>query len=172
MANNGLFRKFTYDGNLSEFSLRESALSFKFIVFIGPFKYGFSRITGISNQYEYKPIQEGGNNSAPYLLKMPKSGIQKITFERGIEINKMLSLGSVASLLLGGKAPTRRGQFSANNNICNIFVGGADGNIKAFYTCVTKGLLEWELGELDAMSSNPLIERMTIAHTGIKNIPI
>ena len=45
-------------------------------------------------------------------------------------------------------------------------------DIKAIYSFISQGVIEWELSDLDAARSTPLIETFTITHNGLKNIPV
>ena len=45
-------------------------------------------------------------------------------------------------------------------------------SIKAIYSFISQGVVEWEVSDLDATRSEPLIETFTITHKGLKNIPI
>lgn len=44
--------------------------------------------------------------------------------------------------------------------------------VKAIYSFISQGVMEWEVSDLDAGRSAPLIETFTITHNGLKNIPI
>lgn len=45
-------------------------------------------------------------------------------------------------------------------------------NLKAIYSFISQGVVEWELSDLDASRSAPLIETFTVTHSGLKNIPV
>ena len=62
--------------------------------------------------------------------------------------------------------------IEAKKALGTILVLDEEQDIKAIYSFVSQGVLEWELSDLNAMRSEPLIETFTITHNGLKNIPV
>lgn len=125
---------------------------------------GFSKITNIQNAVEYETIVEGGNNRYAHTLVKPYSQAQTITFERGITLrsdDKQDYLKLNPGYVL--KKPITISVFTP---------GVVQGNARSSpllksYTLSGGMVTKWELGALDAMSNEVLIERLEIAHSGI-----
>ena len=113
----------------------------------------FARISNLQSKIEYEVIHEGGNDT-PILLPIPSKQPETITFERGI-------------LLSGSEQywdPIRPGMMVKNVAIY----------VQKYRTTVRK--LEFEQGIvlskeyplLNAMSDEIYIEKLQLAHSGLK----
>ena len=136
-----------------------------FIVLFNAATLGFQSVSGISTQRSVEFISEGGRNDYPILIRKPQSEAHRLTFKRGYQMRKMSLLGLLSGYM-GSQA------IEANGALGLILVLDESQSIKAIYSFISQGVVEWEVSELDATRSTPLIETFTIAHKGLKNIPV
>ncbi len=137
----------------------------RFIVMFNIATLGFQSVSGIGTQRSVKYVSEGGRNDYPILLPQPQSEPHRLTFKRGYQMRK-LSLTGLLAGYTGSQA------IEAKKALGTILVLDEEQDIKAIYSFVSQGVLEWELSDLNAMRSEPLIETFTITHNGLKNIPV
>lgn len=140
------------------------ASDFRFRVLTGTIRYSggtipgtdirFSKISGIESAAETEEVAEGGKNSGPLLLPVPKKRHAPLVLERGFlpanhwmtRLKPGMRLGTWLQVIV----------LSENGSSIDRKFWIEDGT-------VTK----WELSELNAMGSSILIERMEILHDGI-----
>ena len=137
----------------------------RFIVMFNTTTLGFQSVSGISTRRSVDFISEGGRNDYPILIPKPQSEAHQLTFKRGYQMRKMSLLGLLSGYI-GSQAIEAKGALGL------ILVLDEDQSIKAIYSFISQGVVEWEVSELDATRSTPLIETFTIAHKGLKNIPV
>lgn len=131
----------------------EWAVNYNFKVFFGPLSFGFSKITGLSQELEYDSIEEGGRNWAPVLMRKAKAKQELLVLEHGIRTGPNLadSLGIRIGMRLIGVSI-----LIMNQNAC----------ARTYF--IDSGIItKLQLEDLDAMGRGILIERMEIAHNGI-----
>lgn len=125
-----------------------------FQVTIGTTVISFARLSNLESSMEYEVLQEGGNNLAPRLLPLPRKQIKTLRLERGIqEGNKILEglcPGSVVEKGIG------------------IAMLSPQGEVIARYTVEGVTVVKWEIGAMDAQSSQVLFEVFEVTYTGIK----
>ncbi|MDE7367743.1 MAG: phage tail protein [Lachnospiraceae bacterium] len=114
----------------------------------------FAKLSNMERSMEYEVLQEGGNNLAPRLLPLPQKQIKTLRLERGVRE----SGGTVINLYPGR---------TIKNGI-SVSLLDAAGNTIADYTITGVTVVKWELGGLDAQSSNVLLETFEMTYTGIK----
>ena len=151
----------------------EVLIPIRFIVIFGIQVLGFQSISGISKQTDVQYISEGGTNGHPIMLRGPQTSPHQIRFSRGIKMNS-LGLSALTNMLMG-QSPVSFNNYGALGNHVNIgtiIVLGHDRNVKAIYGFLSRGTVQWEVGDLDATSGQPLIETLTVIHDGLYNIPI
>ncbi len=137
----------------------------RFIVMFNVTTLGFQSVSGISSQRSVGFVSEGGRNDYPILLPKPQSEPHRLTFKRGYQMRR-LSITGLLSGYIGSQA------IEAKKALGTILVLDESQDIKAIYSFVSQGVIEWELSDLDASRSAPLIETFTITHNGLKNIPV
>lgn len=121
-------------------------------------KVSFSKVTNIGSKIEYDTFIEGGRNDAPLYFKKPKTKPDTVIFEKGLHNG----LGSNFFGLL------KEGMGVKN---VMIFVKYRGNTSRILY--FDEGLiLSKEFSVMDAMSNSVLIEKMEIAHSGLKEIPL
>ena len=137
----------------------------RFIVLFNTVTLGFQSVSGISTRRSVKFVNEGGRNDYPVLIPKPEAESFQLTFKRGYQMRK-LSLTGLLSGYIGSQAIEAKGALGT------ILVLDHQQNVKAIYSFISQGVLEWELSDLDANKAAPLIETFTITHKGLKNIPV
>ncbi len=128
--------------------------SMRFRVYIGLFKMGFSKITGIETSVETEVMQQGGVNDYSYSLAAPQRTEKTMIFERGVAFSR--------GLLTPELTPGMR--------LADISIALCDNRgvpIKMIF--VTGGYVKKvSYGELDAMSGEILLERFEISYEMMK----
>lgn len=137
----------------------------RFVVLFNTATLGFQSVSGISTHRSVDFVSEGGRNDYPILIPKPQSEAHRLTFKRGYQMRK-LSLTGLLAGYLGNQA------IEAKTALGTILVLNETQDIKAIYSFISQGVVEWELSDLDATRSAPLIETFTITHRGLKNIPV
>ena len=140
-------------------------VSVRFIVMFNAVTLGFQSVSGISTQRSVDFVSEGGRNDYPILIPKPQTEPYRLTFKRGYQMRELSILGLLAGYT-GAQAIEAQGALGL------ILVLDKGESIKAIYSFISQGVVEWELSDLDATRSAPLIETFTITHQGLKNIPV
>lgn len=118
----------------------------------------FSKITNVGSRIEYDTFIEGGHNDFPMYLPKPKKQPDTIIFEKGV--HKGLTSNIFSSIKEGMKV----------KNVM-IFVKNQGKTDRILY--FDSGLvLSKEFSAFDALGNSVLIEKMEIAHTGLKEMPM
>ena len=143
----------------------EPIVPIRFIVLFNAVTLGFQSVSGIGTRRSVDFVSEGGRNDYPVLIPKPQTEPQRLTFKRGYQMRKMSLTGLLAGYT-GSQA------IEANTALGLILVLDRGESVKAIYSFISQGAVEWELSDLDATRSTPLIETYTIVHKGLKNIPV
>lgn len=135
------------------------ASGFRFRVTIDPkldekSEIGFSKVGGLTVELEVEEIQEGGVNGTPHVLTSPAKRSGKLTLEKGLA-----SANSWATKLRPG---FRLGGW------LTVEVADSSGTVIRTFMIEDGIVTKWELTDMDASSSQVLIEKLEIAHTGLK----
>ena len=121
-----------------------------FVVDIGGISLSFAKISGIGGSTEFDTFVEGGGQM--HLLPKPKTAASNITFTKGISlVDKDTAAVFAPGAMLNGMMITL---LKDNVVVENYFVQSAM-------------VVSWQLGDLDALSSQVAIKSFQIAHTGI-----
>lgn len=116
----------------------------------------FSRLTNIVSSVEYDTYAEGGNNDEVLIFPKHKQSPDTIIFEKGLSVNNS---GSFFSSIREG--------MSIKNVM--IYVKHNGQTVKAL--CFDSGIVvSKELSVIDARSNEILIEKMEVAHSGLKEV--
>ena len=140
----------------------EPVPSYKFQVFINNIRMGFSRVTNIEESIETEPLQEGGVNDRVYSLRAPVRGEKTLVLERGAGTR-----GLVLELLT---LRFRVGQRIPGTML--ILVSGRDGAITNNYEVHGAVNKKCKVGNLDAMSSEVLIESFELTYETLESHPL
>lgn len=128
----------------------------QFIVTVGPLVYSFSSVTNISDSMEVEVVQEGGVNLHPQMLWKPKTKLETIVLERGIQIG---AGGLQDRLLTTGMTVL----------VVTIMVMNRKEVSKVYF--FDEGIItKWEVGNLNAMGKDILIRKVEITHTGLHEL--
>jgi len=138
----------------------------RFVVLFNVAALGFQSVSGIGTQRPADFVSEGGRNDYPILLPRPQSEPHRLTFKRGYQMRKLNAIGLLKGNYSGSQAIEAKGALGT------ILVLDEGQELKAVYSFISQGVAEWELSDLDAGRSAPLIETFTITHNGLKNIPV
>lgn len=121
-------------------------------------KVNFSRLTNIVSSVEYDTYAEGGNNSEVLIFPKHKQSPDTIIFEKGLSVDNS---GSFFSSIKEGMS------------IKNVMIYVKHNGRTVRTLCFDSGLvLSKELSVIDARSNEILIEKMEIAHSGLKEVPV
>lgn len=135
--------------------------SHKFIVTIGTHIASFAKITGLRTQIETEYITEGGINSYRHITRSPKASQNRLIFEKGFGyMNPFYSAqGFVPGTML--LLP------------CTIIVlGKSDSDFERVFEFDNAMIISWEASPLDAMSSEIIIDRVELEHSGLREVQI
>ena len=143
----------------------EPIAALRFVVLFNTATLGFQSVSGIGTQRSVDYVSEGGRNDYPILIPKPQSEPPRLTFKRGYQMRK-LSITGLLSGYTGSQAIEAKGALGT------ILVLDEGQEIKAIYSFISQGVVEWEVSDLDASRSAPLIETFTVTHNGLKNIPV
>ena len=114
----------------------------------------FAKVTNIKAQVEYDTFIEGGVNDVPHYFVKPKKHADTIIFEKGL--NTKLTNNIFSTISEGMK-------------IKNIIILVKNrGTIERIFTIDEGIVLSKEFSGFDAMSRNVLVERLELAHSGLK----
>lgn len=118
----------------------------------------FSKITNIGSRIECDTFIEGGQNDVPIYFSKPKTKPDTVIFEKGMYSG--IGRDSFAQLKEGMKV----------RNVM-IFVRHQK-NLERILYFEDGLILSKEISAMDAMSNSVLIEKMEIAHSGLKEMPM
>jgi phage tail-like protein len=130
-----------------------------FVLSIGNDLLSFSKVSNISRTMEYETFNEGGLNTMVRSFTKPKQQQEILVLEKGVSVarNKIIDVYTKLGLLVGKKI----------SQAVILVVLGDDDNKDRFYTFDEGIVVKWELGDLDALRSEVLVERFEIAHSGL-----
>lgn len=120
-------------------------------------KASFSKVTNIGIKIEYDTFIEGGHNDAPLYLQKPKKQPDTIVFEKGVHTGLT---SNIFGLIKEG--------MRVKNVMIFVRHRGKTDRILYFDSGL---VLSKEFGEFNASKNTVLIERMEIAHSGLKEMP-
>ena len=123
------------------------ALTHSFVVLLGKFSLGFTRVSGLSNDFGYEYFREGGQMT-PHPIKSAHNQLQTLVFEHGF------------GTLPGFEQEIRNLQTPQAGT---IIISG----FRQMIGFVCRMPIRWELGDLNANQSGILIRRMEIIHDGL-----
>ncbi len=130
----------------------------QFIVTLGPLSFSFSKVTNISDSWEYETIQVGGINQETAILNIPKTKPETLRLERGVQ----RGLQEVAFSALTTGTPVYIGLIMVMQHH----------EISKIYSFDEGVITKWEVSNLEAMGNEIIIKTLEIAHSGLHEIPI
>lgn len=135
---------------------------YKFWVFLQAFTLGFSKITNMESSIETEPFHEGGVNHKVHSLNKSITGEKVMVLERGVA-NRGLATKYLTNI------------FKVGNRIYGdifIMVFGRDQYLGKMYLVNGCTVKKWSISELNALSSELLIERFEITYETIEDFPL
>lgn len=144
---------------MSVLSKRESLLlNNQFIVSFGVVLYSFARVSNLSDSFEVEAVSEGGCNGCQRLLMKPKSKLETLILEKGIQ----KSIAGIQGDMLRTGIP-----------VSSVTVMVLDrGMVRKSYFLEEGVITKWEVGSLDALGKDVLIKKVEITHSGLVEIPV
>lgn len=131
---------------------------YSFNVNFDGFNYSFTKVSNLSSSVEIETIIEGGNNSAPVILRKPKRSPDYLIMERGLH-------STVADLAFSF--------FTAGKKISVITITvQRNGSIVRVFTATDAVIVQREFSPLDAMESTVMLQSLKIAHSGLTEVAL
>lgn len=136
-----------------------------FLVEIDDCWINFAKVTNIQRAVEYDTIQEGGLNGYVHTFVKPSTQVQTILFEKGVSVmgeealkqlklTPGLRLSQPIGVYIYADAPTHKG-----------VAGRGLGRSYLISGCMVS---KWELGGLDAMSSEVLVDKFEVVYSEVE----
>ncbi len=119
-------------------------------------KISFSRVTNVGSKIEYDTFIEGGQNDYPHYLRKPKKQPDTIVFEKGVHTGQK---SNILNLIKEG--------IKVRNVMIFVKKNGKTDRILYFDSGT---ILSKEFSGFDAMSNSVMIEKIEIAHSGLKEM--
>jgi phage tail-like protein len=140
----------------------QMVMTSNFFVMFGSVKLGFARVSRIDVAYESETVAEGGVNNKVTSLRAPQREERMISMERGSITSKESNEFNLFEV------------FKTDTRFPVVFVGvnGIDGKMQKMYALHNCVLKRWSLGDLDAGSSNVLIESLDFAYETIEETAV
>jgi len=130
-----------------------------FLVFLGPVKLSFARVSDISLEMEYETVQEGGRNDFVYTLTKGKQSPHTLVLEKGIS-NAGVDVLRDAGLYPGMAIKVPMVIMVMNNTDVGSLPVRAYSFDEGYVT-------KWKMDDLDASGDKVMIESIEIAHSGL-----
>ena len=134
---------------------------YKFNVYIQALQMGFSKITRVEDSIETEALPEGGVNDHVHSLYLPVSTERTMVFERGMAFRGALFAGASMRFHVGQRI---------NTDIV-ITVSGRDGSLQNIFLIHGAVVKQWSCSDLDAMSSNVMVERFEVVYETFESFP-
>ncbi|MDF2881814.1 MAG: conserved hypothetical phage tail region protein [Clostridiaceae bacterium] len=148
---------------LSKFGSDNIINNNRFIVTIGPLLTSFAKVSGIGRSIEYESREEGGRNDFVHLIrKNPSLQSNTLRLEKGVGRFNPLILSANGMIKLGVKIPLPGTIIVLNNN----------NDISKVYGFGDITIVKWEISDLDAQSSEVLLDKVELIHSGLVMIGI
>lgn len=136
--------------------MAEFIIGTEFEVKFDQMSVSFSKVTNVASKIEYDTFIEGGQNDFPIYLQKPKKQPDTIIFEKGIHT---------------GLTSTDFGKIREGMKLKNVMIfvkhQGETDHVLYFDTGL---VLSKTFSEFDASGRSVLIEKMEIAHSGLKEM--
>jgi phage tail-like protein len=133
-----------------------------FVLAIGTELLSFARVSNISRALECETFVEGGLNTMVRSFAKPKQQQETLVLEKGVSVSreKDIIVYERLGLKLGGRI----------KQAVTLVVLGGDWSEDRYYSFDEGVVVKWEVGRLDAMGSEALIESFEIAHSGLEEL--
>lgn len=137
----------------------EPTRTYKFWVILQAFRLGFSKISGIESSVEFEAFHEGGVNHKTISLLKPFSGERTLVMERGAASRGVVTEILTSRFTVGSRLPTDLivAVLNPNNVLSKMYLVTG---------CTVK---KWSVSDLDASSSEVLIERFELSYESVED---
>lgn len=133
-----------------------------FVVYMGPMKMSFSKISGIEQTLDIQEIQEGGNPRAVFLYGAKKNP-GRLKFEHGNGILNKANREFNKAFIMQSLENSFRG--------FGIIVALRHGRAARAYEYQQALPVSWSVSGFDAQTGSILIDTVELMHNGIFEIP-
>ncbi len=130
----------------------------RFQLILGNYVLGFARASGLEDSVDYESYSEGGVNDYPWVSVKPSQQPHILTLEKGAQLRPLL--GNTVKLLPGTEIAGGVG----------LTVFDESGTNRRTFRSEWAMVVKWELSGLDASANEVLIERIEIAHSGMREM--
>lgn len=128
--------------------------SYQFQVYVKKNVLKFSKISNIEQECEVEEFSVGGINGAPHMSMAPSKKSGRLILERGVVL-KEDDIGM-----------WRAGYYLQGPIDIFVYHHAGQKDFSKNYSVLGGMIVKWELTQLDAMSSELLIQKFEIAHCG------
>lgn len=134
------------------------ASNFRFLIEIDSFKGNFAKASGMASEIEFEEYREGGSS---FSLKFPvKVKHFNVVLQKGITESKFL---------YEWFSEIENGIINKKDFVISILDNNLKTKIRSW--SFSNGYpVKWEISDLDAMDKSLLIEKIELAHEGIKEL--
>lgn len=137
-----------------------------FRVSFGSVGVSFARISNLQRSVEFEALAEGGWNEGVHVLTKPSQQGGTLTFEKGVTTGSPAMDASVRTMLTPGRricvAVTITLMVQTSNGWEGVRAWGFDDGL------VTRA----EIGNLDALGSEIVFEKLEITHAGLTEVKV
>ena len=131
----------------------------QFKVFFGSTQINFARVSNVQRSVEHEDLMEGGLNDYVHVLTKPGGQSGTLTLEKGVAADS-----SLTKLMRALEPGTR---ITTPVTIL-LYYRDASGWKPARAWGFEEGMVtRWELGNLDGLGSEVIIEKLEISHAGL-----
>ena len=131
---------------------------YSFTVLFEAFPCSFAKVSNLSGSIEIDTIQEGGNNDSPIIVRKPKKNPDFLVLERALHS----TVSDVAFSV-----------FKEGKRLDSITINvKKDGKTVRVFNITNGVIVAREFSPLDALESSVMVQSLTIAHTGMTEVPL
>jgi phage tail-like protein len=133
-----------------------------FLLAIGKELLSFAKVNNISRTLDFDTFVEGGLNTMVRSFVKPKQQQETLVLEKGVNISrdKDIDVYTRLGLRAGGRI----------KQAVTLVVLGDEEKEDRYYSFNEGVVIKWQVGNLDAMGGEVLIESFEIAHSGLEEL--
>lgn len=135
---------------------KDFLLNNQFRVAVGQDMFSFAKVSNLSDSYELETVSQGGANTCPEFLFKQKSRYETLILEKGVPNDLM-----------------KKSRITAGTRLTEVLIMVMQHRVlKKCYHFDYGIVTQWEVSPLDAVGNEILIEKLEIAHSGLKELTI
>lgn len=127
----------------------------RFLVFVGPHKLSFAKVSGLGSTMNKEIYAEGGTMNSPHVMRTPNSDMRTLVMERGIQAFNFAAF----RMEPGTFVPW-----------IQVIVLGPNKKPVYEYFITEAWVSKWEDTELDAMDGKVIVNRFEVDYSSITRI--